>query len=94
MATTIHGTVRGAETDAIKIFKGIPYARAGRFRAPTAPAPWTEVRDALAFGPMSPQAIRPLGSLFASWTFDKEMSEDCQTLNIWTPLCVTIANGP
>src|SRR6478735_12367501 len=26
-----------------------------------------------------------LGGLFASWTFDKEMSEDCLALNVWTP---------
>jgi para-nitrobenzyl esterase len=34
---------------------------------------------------MSPQSRGGVGSLFASWTFDKEMSEDCQLLNIWTP---------
>ena len=85
VASTRHGKVRGAETDGIKIFKGIPYGHAERFRAPTDPSAWTDVRDALAFGPMAPQAIRPLGSLFASWTFDQEISEDCQILNIWTP---------
>ncbi len=85
IATTLHGRVRGAETDGIRIFKGIPYAGAKRFLEPVAPQPWAGVRDALAFGPMSPQTRGPLGSLFASWTFDKEMSEDCQLLNVWTP---------
>ena len=85
MASTPYGKVRGSEADGIKIFKGIPYARAGRFLAPTAPVAWTEVRDTLVFGPMAPQPIRSVGSLFASWTFDKEVSEDCQVLNIWTP---------
>lgn len=85
IATTAHGKVRGAEDNGIRIFKGIPYATAPRFTAPLAPRPWSGVRDALAFGPMCPQARGPLGSLFASWTFDKEMSEDCQILNVWTP---------
>jgi para-nitrobenzyl esterase len=85
VAATAHGKVRGVDDGGIRIFKGIPYAAARRFEAPGAPKPWTEIRDALAFGPMCPQARGPLGSLFASWTFDKDMSEDCQLLNVWTP---------
>jgi para-nitrobenzyl esterase len=85
VATTQHGRVRGVEDGGIRIFKGIPYARAQRFLAPTSPEPWAGVRDALAFGPMAPQSRGPLGSLFSSWTFDKEMSEDCQSLSVWTP---------
>jgi para-nitrobenzyl esterase len=85
VATTSHGKVRGSDDGGIKVFKGIPYASARRFEAPVAPKPWAEVRDALVFGPMSPQSRGPLGSLFASWTFDKDMSEDCQILNVWTP---------
>ena len=85
VATTAHGKVRGGDDGGIKIFKGIPYASAQRFEAPVAPKSWAEVRDTLAFGPMSPQSRGPLGSLFASWTFDKDMSEDCQVLNVWTP---------
>lgn len=85
VALTRHGMVRGAVNGEIKVFRGIQYAQAQRFMAPTPPKPWTEVRDALGFGPMAPQASRALGSLFASWTFDKEMSEACQVLNVWTP---------
>ena len=85
VAATGHGKVRGGDDGGIKVFKGIPYATAGRFEAPVAPQPWADVRDAVAFGPMCPQARGPLGSLFASWTFDKEMSEDCLVLNVWTP---------
>ena len=85
VAATAHGKVRGVDDGGIKIFKGIPYASARRFEAPGAPKPWTQIREALAFGPMCPQSRGPLGSLFASWTFDKDMSEDCQLLNVWTP---------
>ena len=85
IAGTAHGKVRGADDNGIRVFRGIPYASAQRFMAPVGPRPWSGVRESLAFGPMSPQARGPLGSLFASWTFDKEMSEDCQILNVWTP---------
>jgi para-nitrobenzyl esterase len=34
---------------------------------------------------MAPQPELHLGPLFASWTFDKESSEDCLGLNVWTP---------
>ncbi len=85
IAETTAGKVRGQRDRDIRIFKGIPYARAERFRAPQPASPWSGVRDAQAFGPMSPQSRGGVGSLFASWTFDKDMSEDCQLLNIWTP---------
>jgi para-nitrobenzyl esterase len=35
---------------------------------------------------MCPQLTSPLPSIFASWTFDKEASEDCLRLNVWTPV--------
>lgn len=89
VATTRYGKVRGATSDGIHVFKGVRYgastAGANRFRPPKPPAPWTETRDALDFAPMSPQAIITLGGLFSSWTFDKEFSEDCLAVNVWTP---------
>jgi para-nitrobenzyl esterase len=90
LAATKYGKVRGATSGGIHVFKGIPYgastAGANRFRPPKPPAPWTDVRDALTFAPMAPQPIRDnLGGLFASWTFDKQISEDCLAINVWTP---------
>ncbi len=88
LAATQHGRVRGASAEGVHVFKGIRYgastAGANRFRSPQPPAPWSDIRDALAFAPMSPQPIISLGGLFASWTFDTEMSEDCLALNVWT----------
>jgi para-nitrobenzyl esterase len=81
--------VRGSTEDGIHVFKGIPYggttAGSARFRAPAAAADWSGVRDTLAYPPMAPQPAFTPGSLFASWTFDKEFSEDCLALNVWTP---------
>jgi para-nitrobenzyl esterase len=89
IAETSYGKVRGAVIERISTFKGIPYggttAGDGRFRPPAPPQPWAGVRDALEFAPMCPQVVRSLPSIFASWTFDKEMSEDCLALNVWTP---------
>ncbi len=89
IADTVHGRVRGATDAGILVFKGIPYgadtAGAARFHAPASPPAWSGVRDALAFAPMAPQATIALGGLFASWTFDKDASEDCLALNVWTP---------
>lgn len=77
------GMVRGEPRDAggVLAFKGIPYAAPPvgplRWRAPRPPAPWTGVRDALAFGPASLSSLendpRP-----------GPRSEDCLTLNVWT----------
>ena len=86
---TSRGRVRGAITDGIRTFKGIPYGAStdgpNRFRAAKPAVPWTGIRDALAYGPMCPQEIPPRSSLVASWEVRPLMSEDCLVLNIWTP---------
>jgi para-nitrobenzyl esterase len=89
VATTEQGKVRGVSADGIHTFKGIPYggstAGSGRFRPPQPPAAWTGVREALTFAPMCPQVTSPLPPVFSSWTFDKDMSEDCLAPNVGTP---------
>jgi para-nitrobenzyl esterase len=77
-AKTRHGPVRGYLDEGISIFKGVRYgANTGprRFQPPTPPAPWTEVRDATAYGAASPQSGRG----------GEPISEDCLFLNVWTP---------
>ena len=86
---THRGKVRGALDENIRVFKGIPYAAdAGglnRFRPPKPPKSWPDIRDATAYGPMCPQLPRERASFTDSWTYDKESSEDCLILNVWTP---------
>lgn len=81
------GAVRGVEADGLRVFKGIPYAAAPtgdlRWKPPAPAASWGGVRDASAFGPACWQPKPRAGSLYASPL--KAFSEDCLSLNIWTP---------
>lgn len=81
---TDSGAVAGATAEGIASFKGIPYAAppvgAGRWSAPAPVAPWSASRDATAYGPDCMQ--NPLPGIKAG---ERLMSEDCLTLNVWTP---------
>src|SRR6186997_131288 len=76
------GELRGVVDDGVASFKGIPYAAppVGDLRwKPPQPAPqWDGVRDAKTFGLPCPQP--PFGPAPM-----KEWSEDCLTINVWTP---------
>jgi para-nitrobenzyl esterase len=82
---TTGGMVQGSTTadGQIRIFKTLPYAAPPvgelRWQAPRPAIPWQGVRDATTFGPRCLQ-----GQIFGDIVF-KELSEDCLTLNIWTP---------
>ena len=85
---TRRGRLRGRRSDGIASFKGIPYAQppfgANRLLPPRPVEPWHGVRDALAFGPKSPQVAYPPGIAEALAELASP-GEDCLTLNIWTP---------
>jgi para-nitrobenzyl esterase len=85
------GALKGVVAGDVVAFKGIPYAAPPvgelRWRAPQAPAGWSGVRDATAFGPVCFQS----GGLFGAGA---NQSEDCLTLNIWTPANHTGAKLP
>jgi len=78
IATTRSGKVRGYIDNGIKVFKGIRYGAdtsPRRFMPPLPPEPWSEVREAIAYGPTAPQASRA----------NDKPNEDCLFLNVWTP---------
>lgn len=83
VATTC-GLVRGVHGGDVYTFKGIPYAAPPvgplRFRAPVPAVPWEGVRDATTFSRIAPQPVIAVGG-----GKPREMSEDCLTLNIYTP---------
>jgi para-nitrobenzyl esterase len=78
---TSAGKVRGFRNGEIRTFKGIPYGEStagrNRFMPPVRKAAWTGTRDALVFGPSSPQPDIPAGS--------PGNGEDCLVLNVFTP---------
>jgi carboxylesterase type B len=84
---TRDGSLRGSVAYGVNTFKGIPYAAppfgSRRFRAPQPVAPWSGVRDALAYGPKPPQL--PYPPPFDVLLPEPALAgEDCLTLNLWS----------
>jgi para-nitrobenzyl esterase len=85
---TIYGKVRGYVHNGTYTFKGIPYAKADRFKPPTRPTPWDGVRSSMSYGPVCPlmdptTRINDEGEFpfHHDWGFT---NEDCLRLNIWS----------
>jgi para-nitrobenzyl esterase len=89
------GQLRGApgKADGVMAYKGIPFAAPPvgelRWRQPQPAASWEGVRDATRYGDVCMQNPAPQRFPVNSATDHPEtftgMSEDCLTLNIWTP---------
>lgn len=85
------GKVRGSVEGPLLVFRGIPYARPPigplRFGAPQPPEPWAGVRAATSFGPAPAQSAIDVEYVpgFSLWEGIGPTSEDCLTLNVWTP---------
>jgi para-nitrobenzyl esterase len=94
------GKVFGFVRNGIITFKGIPYAAstagANRFMPPAKAEPWTGVRSALYWGPVSPQAFtNTFDGRRGGWNHDDEAfmfdwedgqpSDSCLVVNVWTP---------
>lgn len=79
--TTEEGPVQGEQFAGVTSFMGIPYAAPPvgelRWKAPKPPLQRAEMLEANGFGPACPQP--------ADASNLQQQSEDCLTLNIWTP---------
>ncbi|MGH6987220.1 MAG: carboxylesterase/lipase family protein [Caulobacteraceae bacterium] len=81
MVRIAQGRLEGSRVNGVEVFRAIPFAAPPigrlRWRAPEPPASWSGVRPATEFGPecMQPDLMGRTG----------KMSEDCLTLNVWTP---------
>ena len=89
VTNTEAGKVRGYTHNGIFTYKGIPYAQAERFMAPTKTKPWTGVRSSLVYGPVAPLLDpttnvqdEPEFAFHHDWGFTNEA---CLVLNVWTP---------
>ncbi len=86
LVETTSGKVQGLKQGAITVWKGIPFAQPPiahrRFLPPEPVLPWSGVLDATQFGPTALQTAR-LGA--ASGVAGRPASEDCLSLNIWSP---------
>jgi para-nitrobenzyl esterase len=76
----------------IRKYLGVPFAAPPvadlRWHAPESVRPWDGVRSVAAFGPSCVQPPPPAGNSLQTQLFFagfKGMSEDCLTLNVWTP---------
>ena len=79
------GRIRGEQlAGGGAVFKGIPYAHPptgdSRWREPSPVVAWSGVRDATAFGSICPQ--QPSATVPNALDL---ISEDCLSLNVWTP---------
>lgn len=94
MAETTAGRVRGAMIEGVAAFKCIPYgaptAGADRFMPPRRPVPWAGERDVLEYTGHAPQeGLRPATRReladFSGPPDTSPETEDCLTLNVWSP---------
>ncbi len=80
---TDKGVVHGKTAAGVRSFLGIPFAGStggtNRWKPPQPVTAWMGKRDTTAFGPICPQ-VNP-----STMTYDPTSSEDCLSLNVWTP---------
>ena len=94
LVETTAGRVRGTTVEGVVAFKSIPYGAptsgANRFMPPRKPTSWAGVRDALEYQGHAPQqGLRPVSrpelADFSGPPDTSPETEDCLTLNVWTP---------
>lgn len=90
------GALTGTVDSGVAVFKGIPFAApplgAMRWRPPQEPAAWQGTRDATGFGAICPQPPRAPDDSRGREKLPQ--SEDCLTLNVWTPNAASGAKLP
>jgi para-nitrobenzyl esterase len=90
---TTYGKVRGYILRGIYHFLGMPYGSdtsgKNRFMPPKKPEPWREIYPAIWWGNSAPQNMEnryayKYQSFVDHWNYD-DISENCLTINVWTP---------
>ncbi len=97
---TRDGRLEGHPSKGAYAFLGMPYGAdtggANRFRPPKPPAPWSGVRKAAAFGPQCAHREPPMRGDITTLLYYSTLpsSEDCLSLNVWTPTARPAAGRP
>jgi para-nitrobenzyl esterase len=107
---TTNGPVRGTVEDGVYTFKGLRYAQAPlgalRFMPPRKPKAWTEIADASHYGAAAmqwsasnvavqrPLVDKALHEILLPPDDERNESEDCLFLNVWTPEVGGAKNRP
>jgi len=82
------GQVEGLIEGQLRVFRGIPYAQppvgSARWRPPSAMPRWEGARKATEFQPACPQPQSKLSNVYTPRE-PLPTSEDCLTLNVWSP---------
>ena len=107
---TTAGRLRGLHSGGVHQFKGVRYGGATdgqhRFMPPQPVTAWTGIRDATSFGPNAPQHHNQMPGNFPGgppsipdvykwyWAADLPISEDCLSLNVFTPSPSDTAKRP
>jgi para-nitrobenzyl esterase len=100
---TTTGKVQGTVVENVLVYKTIPYAAptagANRFLPPQPVTPWSGIRDCLEFSGRAPQAglraaTRPELENFSGAADPSPETEDCLTVNVWTPSCDPAVKRP
>jgi para-nitrobenzyl esterase len=90
VVTVSGGRIRGVWRGDVWSFSGIPFAAPPvgelRWRPPLPPTPWNDIRETTSFGPIAPQPAAVAGITSPSDPSAADpQSEDCLTLNVWSP---------
>src|SRR5579871_324230 len=98
-AETTAGKVLGLIEEGVLAFRTIPYAQAARFQSPRPPEPWSGTRDCRSFAGRAPQAgVAPVPRAeladFSGAPDPSPETEDCLTVNVWTPAADRTAARP
>ena len=89
IVATKSGKLQGSFEDGLYVFKGVPFAEPPvgmlRWLPPQPVKKWSGIRPARKFGPIAPQNAMPIPLPGGPMYGNEEQSEDCLSLNIWTP---------
>lgn len=93
IADTAYGKVKGYILRDVYTFLGIPYGAdtsgKNRFMAPKEPEPWEGIKPAVYYGNTAPQNMdnrfpNSYSTFADHWNYD-DVSENCLSINVWTP---------